>query len=156
MIHAAATAAGLAALWFMLAPSRESLLVGALALAAALLLSWRFASLDRENGLAPRVFAALPLWFSRIGVHLGNGLRVMAAAFGGGGLRPGLVRVRLSGGSDVARAAFASAASASPGMIVVEASADALLLHAADEERVDAHKLVWLEARAKAAMDGRQ
>jgi multisubunit Na+/H+ antiporter MnhE subunit len=156
MIHAASMLAGLAIVWLVLSLSleRAELAAGAVSVSCSALIAHLLGCLDREAapylGLARRA----PLAVQRLPAVLRESLRAMGAVFSP--LKPGLVRMRTRPASDIARASVARALSASPGLLVVEADDDTLLLHVNDEDRFDPGEAIVIEASVLAALDGRQ
>jgi len=157
MVRLAAAAAGFAALWMVLRPRFDlpALLTAAAALAVLLLILQRLRLLQRGDG--PSAMSRAGLWASGLGARTANALGVIAAAFSArDAISPALVRVRTRTISPAARAAFAHAASAAPGLVAVDVGEEALLLHALREDRVDVTALAQLEARVEAASGAAQ
>jgi multisubunit Na+/H+ antiporter MnhE subunit len=121
MLHAAAMLCGLVVLW-MLAAGRVTspqdwMIAGVVAL-ACVVVAVRFGGASRAFTRAPRLLA----------------------------LNVALVRVRSRTQSVAERAAFANMISATPGMAVVDADVDGLLVHVINEDAIDAADLGRLES----------
>lgn len=157
MIHAIVLLAGLCAFWLALSAnvSMPNLLIGAAALLATLGFAWRAGALDREGAPYARLPHHAALAIAGAPRALREALRIGRCALAGWrALKPGLVRVRTQADAIVARTSFAHAIGASGAAIVVETNAEALLLHALDEERMEAAELAALERGAIAAAGG--
>ena len=156
MIHAASMLAGLAIVWLVLSFSleRADLAAGAVSIFCSALLAHLFGRLDREAAPYLGLMRRGALALARMPAVVRESLRAMGAVFSR--LKPGLVRMRTRPASDLARAAVARALSASPGVLVVEADDDALLLHVNDEDRFDPGEVIVIEASVLAALDGRR
>lgn len=148
MLHAAAMLTGLWIFWLLLTQRWHSPLelgvgVGAAALCVALAL--RGGGVGEAFARAP---ATLMLALSRVGALLqGAFATVRAAVAADVTLKPALVRVKTRARRSEERAAFASMISATPGMAVVDADTDGMLVHVLNEDEVDAVDLGALEAR---------
>ncbi|MBY0562852.1 MAG: Na+/H+ antiporter subunit E [Hyphomonadaceae bacterium] len=145
MLHAAATAVGLSAIWILWTGAWSSplelgfaLSAGALATAAGLCL-----------GGASRFFSGSPRIvlrsFARANAVM-SGLRDTVAAVLGAGsrLRPALVRARVIGAAHD-RVLLSFLLSATPGLAVVDSDGESLLVHTNDEDAPDATALAGLE-----------
>lgn len=155
MLHAAAMLAGFFVIWLLLAQRLGGLADVALAgvvAAACVAVAARFGGVSAAFARAPGlVWLAL----ARSGeVARGALATLRAAAAADVTLKPALVRVRTRADSVEARAAFADMLSASPGMAVVETEADGFLVHALDEDAVDAADLGRLEQAVIGAAGG--
>jgi hypothetical protein len=64
--------------------------------------------------------------------------------------------MRTRDASETARASAARALSARPGLLVVETSEDAFLMHVIDEDSFDPGEAIVVEASVIGAVDGRQ
>jgi multisubunit Na+/H+ antiporter MnhE subunit len=152
MLTVVATLAGLFALWFAFVPGHGRPVDFALAGAAALLatlLGARLGALGASFALAPPA-----LWVERVARTLRGAMSTAGAALSSrADLRPGLARIRTSDASDETRALFADFVGAAPGVVVIEAQADGLLVHALDEDALDAAQLVRVEARLVSALE---
>lgn len=147
MLHAAAMFVGLAVLWIAVTQRASSPQDWAIALGASLvcvLLAMRFGGATAAFARAPRLLA---LSVARAGAVTSGALATLRAAISADvKLNPALVRVRTRADQPDDRAAFANMISATPGMVVVNADADGLLVHVADEDAIDAADLGRLEA----------
>jgi multisubunit Na+/H+ antiporter MnhE subunit len=149
-MHAAALVVGLFVLWTLWSPQLpqpEWLVVGAIGVGIAALTALSMRIVDREG--AP--YAGTPGWLllsvQRMAAVWGSAADVARRAVAGEhALHPGLVRLRTKSADSLRRAAFASAVTA-PGLLVVESSADSLLVHALVEDDADEGELAALEAR---------
>ncbi|MBL8548416.1 MAG: hypothetical protein JNJ73_00420 [Hyphomonadaceae bacterium] len=126
MAQAAAMLTGLIALWFMLAPSADGA-AGAIGIGAAAL---AFGAARWLMGKAPAMRGAR----LRIG-RFKRGGGILQAAFAPGRLKPGFVKIKAR---DEAMSAALARAAAQSGAVVVEVEADGLLVHALDEEAIEA------------------
>ena len=136
MLHAAAMLTGLWIVWLLLTQRWDSALDLGVGAGAALLC----VGLALRGGGAGEAFARLPsslLLVNEISKALGMNVT----------LKPALVRVKTRARKGEERAAFASMISATPGMAVVDADADGMLVHVLNEDEVDAVDLGALEAR---------
>lgn len=148
MLHAAAMLTGLWIVWLLLTQRWDSALDLGVGAGAALLC----VGLALRGGGAGEAFARLPssllLAVSRIGPLLQGAFATVRAAIAADvTLKPALVRVKTRARKGEERAAFASMISATPGMAVVDADADGMLVHVLNEDEVDAVDLGALEAR---------
>ena len=147
MLHAAAMLCGLAVLW-MLAAGRVTspqdwMIAGAVAL-ACVVVAVRFGGVSGAFARAPRL---LTLNVARAGALLRGTLATLrAAASADVTMKPALVRVRSRAQTVAERASFANMISATPGMAVVDADADGLLVHVINEDAIDASDLGRLES----------
>ncbi len=147
MLHAAAMFVGLTLLWIAVTQRVSSPQDWAIALGASLvcvLVAMRFGGATAAFARAPRLLA---LSAARAGAVTSGALATLRAAISADvKLNPALVRVRTRADEPDDRAAFANMISATPGMVVVNADADGLLVHVADEDGIDAADLGRLEA----------
>ncbi len=161
MIHAASMLGGLFALWLCLAPLPADPAwagAGAAGALAVTVFAWRARLLDREGAPYARAPAFAIFWARRIAGAFGGALRLAAAALAGRDettLRPALVQWRARTGDARARAAFAAALSATPGLALVACAEESVLVHVADEDRVDEGALKALETGAWRASGAR-
>ena len=147
MLHAAAMFVGLAVLWIAATQRIGSPQDWAIVLCASLacvLVSIRFGGATSAFARAPRLLA---LSLARAGAVASGALATLRAAISADvKMNPALVRIRTRADRADERAAFANMISATPGMVVVNADADGLLVHVADEDAIDAGDLSRLEA----------
>jgi multisubunit Na+/H+ antiporter MnhE subunit len=155
MLHAAAMLIGLIAFGlFALARgvSAETAVIAAGLGFACVLFAARFGGLGRTAFSAPQLIA---LAFGRAGAVMRGALSTMRAAIAADvTLKPALVRVKTRPTGAFAQAVFADLMSATPGVVVVEADADSMLVHVTDEDGVDAVEIGALEARVIGALGG--
>ncbi|MBI1185783.1 MAG: hypothetical protein GC206_00325 [Alphaproteobacteria bacterium] len=152
MFRFAAAAAGLAILWAMLRPplGLADLAVAGVGAVATVLIMHRLGLL---RGQAIPMPAQARFWVQGADRRFAAALRVLAAGLSPRpGASSGLVRVRVRAQTPASQAAFAQAAGAAPGLVVVDIDDEALLLHALDEERVDVGVLARLELSAETAL----
>ena len=146
MLHAAAMLSGLLILWMLLTQRATSPQDWAIAGAAALgcvAVAMRFGGLSSAFARAGRLFV---LNVARLGAVARGALATLRAAVSADvTMKPALVRVRTRAQSVAERASFANMISATPGMAVVDADADGLLVHVMDEDFIDAADLGRLE-----------
>lgn len=146
MLHAAAMLCGLAVLWMLVtqrASSPQDWAIAAVASLACVAVALCFGGVSRAFGRAPRL---LMLNVARVGAILRGTLSTLRAAVSADvTMKPALVRVRTRAQDVSERASFANMISATPGMVVVEADADGLLVHVIDEDAIDAADLGRLE-----------
>lgn len=155
MLNAIATAAGLFGLWFALAPAQASATSGAVAagaVVASMLIAARFGAFDKSARFSPTLLALL---VRRMARSVRGAIGVVGAVIAPTSQRSGLVRIRQSETSEATRAAFANFVGAAPGVTVLEVQADGLLVHALDEEGLDAGKLARTEAALIVALEGK-
>ena len=147
MLHAAAMFVGLTLLWIAVTQRVSSPQDWAIVLCASLacvLVSIRFGGATSAFARAPRLLA---LSLARAGAVASGALATLRAAISADvKMNPALVRIRTRADRADERAAFANMISATPGMVVVNADADGLLVHVADEDAIDAGDLSRLEA----------
>lgn len=147
MLHAAAMFAGLVVLWIAATQRVSSPQDWAIVLGASfvcVLVAMRFGGATSAFAHAPRLLA---LSLARAGAVARGALATLRAAISADvKLNPALVRLRTRADRADDRAAFANMISATPGMVVVDADADGLLVHVADEDAIDAADLGRLEA----------
>ena len=127
MARAAATLAGLIALWFVLAPRADS--VGAIAIGTAAAVAAFGAS--RWLFGAPPASQGRPL---RVGKFKG-GDGLIRAALAPEQLKPGFVKIKAR---DAGMCAALARAAGTNGAVIVEVEADGLLVHATDEDAIEA------------------
>jgi multisubunit Na+/H+ antiporter MnhE subunit len=156
MLHAAAMLLGLCIFW-LLATQRFSsgadVAVAVAAAAACTLLALRLGGPSQTFARAPR---ALFTVFARAGAVVRGALSTLRAALAADvTIKPALVRVRTQG-RGAERAAFADMLGATPGMAVVEADPDGLLVHVMNEDDIDAADLGRLERITGVQRDGAQ
>ncbi len=148
MLHAASMLTGLWIIWLLVAGgwrTNADLLISVVAALACLLFAWRAGGV---SGAISRLPAALTRAASRMGAVLGGALATLRAAIAADvTLNPALVRVKSRARAQEERAAFGAMISATPGMAVVDADPDGLLVHVLNEDAVDADDLGRLEAR---------
>jgi multicomponent Na+:H+ antiporter subunit E len=138
---------GLAVLWIaatqrVSSPQDWVIVLGASL--ACVLVSMRFGGATSAFARAPRLLA---LSLARAGAVASGALATLRAAISADvKMNPALVRIRTRADRADERAAFANMISATPGMVVVNADADGLLVHVADEDAIDAGDLSRLEA----------
>ncbi|MES1204105.1 MAG: Na+/H+ antiporter subunit E [Pseudomonadota bacterium] len=159
MLNAAALLACLWALWLLILDRWTRPETLAAAGAAALLCVLLAARLGALGGPGP--YGALPRLFflrvGRVGAVLAGAVATLRAALAPDlKLRPALVRVRTREASALAQAEFATLINVAPGAVVVAADDSSLLVHALQEDAVDALALTDLEARVIGALDGRR
>lgn len=157
MLHAAAMLIGLFLLALCATQSwispHELLLVGAFAL-VSVAVTMRLGGVGRNP--FSYAFSFLTLAVARIGAVVRGTLSIMRASVAADvTLKPALVRVKTRGADAFASAAFADLISAVPGVVVVGADADGVLVHVMDEDAVDAADLGALEARVLASLHTR-
>jgi multisubunit Na+/H+ antiporter MnhE subunit len=149
MIHALALLGGLVCLWLALAggPANTELIYGGMAaLSVVMLLSWRLGLIDAEAAPYPRALALARLMLAQAPHRIAQALRVARAALAADvTLSPALVRVRLTKQGETHAAAFGLAASAAPGMALVELEGETALLHVVREDDVDPDEVRALE-----------
>lgn len=147
MLHAAAMLCGLVVLW-MLAAGRVTspqdwMIAGVVAL-ACVVVAVRFGGATRAFTRAPRLLA---LNVARAGAVVRGTLATLRAAVSADvTMKPALVRVRSRAQGVAERASFANMITATPGMAVVDADADGLLVHVINEDAIDAADLGRLES----------
>lgn len=147
MLHAAAMLSGLWIFWLLVTQRWNSLQDLGVAAGAALLCVLIAARGNNVGEAFARAPESLVLALSRIGAVLLGALATMRAAVAADvTLKPALVRIKTRAQKGAERAAFASMISATPGMAVVDADADGLLVHVLNEDEVDAADLGQLEA----------
>lgn len=155
MLDATATFALAIGLWFAFsgaALSIDSLVRACVTGALAALAAWRLGALGGCGRMLLRAPRIATLAAQRSAAIVKGGIGVAAMALSRRmRMRPGLARVRAPTTDARARALFAQLAGAAPGTIVVEADASGLLLHALDEEGLDAAGLSTLNG----AIEGR-
>lgn len=146
MLHASAMLCGLVVLW-MLAAGRVTspqdwMIAGVVAL-ACVVVAVRFGGATRAFTRAPRLLA---LNVARAGAVVRGTLATLLAAVSADvTMKPALVRVRSRAQGVAERASFANMITATPGMAVVDADADGLLVHVINEDAIDAADLGRLE-----------
>jgi len=156
MLHAAAMLSGIFLLWLLLTQRWATPMDFALAGAAALVCVGAGLMLggvrDTPFSRAPQ---AIFLGASRIGAVFSGALSTLRAALAADvSVKPALVRLKLQTSAGPARAAFAEAISAAPGVVVVDSDADGVLAHVINEDDVDAADLGVVEARVAAMYGG--
>ncbi|HVY85015.1 MAG TPA: Na+/H+ antiporter subunit E [Caulobacterales bacterium] len=158
MINAAAMLVAMWAVWLLLTQRWTSLEMLAAAGGVALACVLIAARLGVVGGRG--AFAAAPrllmLAVTRSGSVVAGALSTLRSALAADvRLKPALVRVRTRSSSALAQAAFADLISATPGVVVVEADPDSLLVHVLQEDAIDGLALSQLETRVIGALDGR-
>jgi multisubunit Na+/H+ antiporter MnhE subunit len=148
MLHAAAMLFGLFIVWLLTAqPERSAvdITLAAAASAACVIASARFGGVGAQFAHAPR---ALGLLAARIASVFAGALRtIRAAAAADVTLNPALVRIRTRTAGP-GKALLAQTISVTPGMCIVEAGGDAILVHVLNEEAANAAEIAQIEARA--------
>lgn len=146
MLHAAAMLAGLAVLWMLVtqrASSPQDWAIAVIASFVCVLAAARFGGASSAFARAPRLLAVS---VARAGAVARGSLATLRAAISADvTMKPALVRVRARANRSSERASFANMISATPGMAVVEADADGLLVHVINEDAIDAADLGRLE-----------
>lgn len=150
MLHAAAMVIGTLLLWLLAsgpAVSVDNLWIGIAAACAATLVALRFGGASGAFVRLPARLIRAPLWTQ---ASLGAVMQTAASALAADvTIRPALVRVKTKLNDARARAILAGLVSAHPGIVVVETDREGVLVHALNEDKVDAEALGALEARAK-------
>lgn len=146
MLHAAAMLCGLAVLWMLVtqrATSPQDWAIAAVAALVCVAVAMRFGGVSRAFSRAPRLVALNVTRFSA--VVRGTLATLSAAASADVTMKPTLVRVRTRAQSVAEGASFANMISATPGMAVVDADGDGLLVHVINEDDIDEGDLGRLE-----------
>jgi multisubunit Na+/H+ antiporter MnhE subunit len=153
MLRAAAAFFGFGIVWMLIAPPSVALsAVTVGAAAGALMVGVRFAA-GTPLFLRPPHFAALAI--SQIGAALRSAFGVLRSALAADiSLAPALARLKTRSSDDELRGDLARAISATPGLVLVDADSDGLLLHLLDEGGAAAADLSAMEARLGAARRG--
>jgi multisubunit Na+/H+ antiporter MnhE subunit len=154
MLHAAAMLAGLFLLELIATQYSPSPYRFVIAVIVALMC---VAAAARFGGVGRNAFSYAPqflrLVLARSGAVVRGSLSVIRAATAADvTVKPALVRIKARSGDPFSAAAVADLISAVPGMIVVEADADGLLVHVMNEDAVDAADLGALEVSVLASL----
>jgi multisubunit Na+/H+ antiporter MnhE subunit len=146
MLHAAEMPVGLFVVWLLATQRWTSAQDFAAAALIALVCALAGARLGGVAKARVSALRLLPLMFARGGAILRGALAtIRAAAAADVTLKPGLVRIKTRATLASQRAAFASLLNATPGMALVEADAEGLLIHALNEDAIDPNDLGRLE-----------
>ncbi|MEZ5960216.1 MAG: Na+/H+ antiporter subunit E [Hyphomonadaceae bacterium] len=146
MLHAAAMLCGLAVLWMLATQRASSPQDWAIAAAATLVcvaVAMRFGGVSRAFSRLPRL---VTLNVTRLAaVVRGTFATLRAAVSADVTMKPTLVRVKTRSQGVAEGASFANMISATPGMVVVNADGDGLLVHVLNEDAIDGADLGRLE-----------
>lgn len=155
MLHAASVSLGLFLVWLLATQQwagPANVAAGAGIAVACTLFAARFGGLSPDFARAPMLFW---LALSQVAeVARGAGAVLRRALSAKAALNPALVRVRTRAVGASAKAAFANALSAAPGVVAVATEADGLLLHVIDEEAIEPAEFGRLGERVRAAAGG--
>jgi multisubunit Na+/H+ antiporter MnhE subunit len=158
MLNVAATLAGLWGLWLALTfpiGGGANLAIGAGAACAATLIAARLGAFEGRPARLRVTLAALLV--QRCARALAGAMSTARSALSPGlALRPALARIRTRETSEQTRATFADYVGAAPGVAVIEAKSDGMLIHVLDEDGLETSGLAAIEARLAAALDGTQ